>query len=370
MPASKTPINVMVPRIYHDVRSAEIVEGFDRLRERGLVGKIVVLDSARDDSISCGIDLSQKVDVEVSRRDIGRKGGAHPRTLECGTDEPEGFREYCEDVALISQDNDVDLVMPTSEKGVLATSYSIPQEKRMSQDLEVVDLFQNKLETYSFMESNGFRAPASIAVNLDTMNTSEAHIQRFLERYNGLAFAKPSVPQIGGGVGASPVESFEQLEDLMRENAGFSDYLLSEHLYGPEINHTIVLNEDGSVSTQCSYQEIPKEVKDIRRRLTLQNERLDEFGKKFGAAVRSHFPEASIKGPYNVDFLRAKEGDDLVLSEVNPGRFPFFLGAFREDGYNLLESVVQSFSGETSEYQGRNTPGVVYSEPKFRASED
>jgi len=350
----------MVPRIYSDNRSAEIIEGFDRLRDQGLVGKIVVLDSSRDNSIKHDADLTGKVDVEVKRREMGRKGGVHPRTLECGTNEPEGFKEYCDDISSTAIDHDINLVMPTSDMGVFAVSYCLRPELRVSPDMGLVNLMQNKAETYDFMSRNGFRAPDYMSLELNELGKLSGDVQDFMAVHGGLVFAKPSVPQLGGGVGASQVGSYAEICDLMQENSSYPSYLLSEMLYGSEINHTVVLNEDGSVNTQCSYRQVLENGGNSGKRVSIRDEALEMFGNDFGRALRKEFPNSRIRGPYNVDFMEDSKGD-LVLSEVNPGRMPGGLGVFRGNGYNIIEPVVRSFLDDGLEYSKVNNIGTVYS---------
>jgi len=272
---------------------------------------------------------------------------------ESGSDDPEGFSDYCKDITQAIYQTDTHLVLPTTDRAVLATANIFHSDKitqnisTSSPSLPIVQLFQNKANTYRFFDDQKiFRTPKHRVMRVSDLE----HIgnQSLLSETKAPYFAKPSCPQSGGSIGAERITTPEQLQELMSRHPQYEDYLISELLTEPEINHTLVVNPDGTIATQCTYEAIPNQ-EGRKQRINIKNGELDEMGHVFGEELKNHFGPLDFRGVYNFDFLRDGSGE-LVLSEINPGRFPACMGVYNQGRYNPLEPLLLAINGESKEY--------------------
>ena len=334
---------------YRGDRIIEHVKSLEALREKGLVGKINVLASRISPDVpvnSSDYSTSINYDFEIQRNHA-----------EAGSDNPEGFSKYRENIKKAILQTSSSLILPTTDRAVITTAHVFDEKDygklilTSNPSLPIVNIFQNKASTYHFFEKqNLFRTPKYRVVNSSELENMKDN--KLLQEINTPYFAKPVCPQNGGGTGAEAVSNIEQLITLMEKNPQYEDYMISEFLRGPEINHTIIVNPDGSVATQCTYEEVPDEK---RQRVTIWNDELNAFGHRFGEKIRK-FESLNFRGVYNFDFLKNDSGE-LVLSEVNPGRFPACMGVFNQGRYNSLEPLLLAVAGKSEEYPESYTIG-------------
>jgi len=331
---------------YRDDRIAEHAKALEALRERGLVKKINILASM----VSPGIPVSSN-EYPVP---INYDSETQRASTESGSDDPKRFSRYCTDIRKAISQTASSLIFPTTDRAVIATANVLSDRNSNSAilascpDQPIVEVFQNKASTYHFFNTHGiFRTPTHKTITtsgLDSLS-DEVLLSGTVTPY----FAKPACPQSGGSIGADMVSNTEQLRALMAKNPQYSDYLISEFLNGPEINHTVIINPNGSIATQCTYEEIPND-DGKRQRISIWNDELNDFGHRFGERLKASFGALNFRGVYNADFLRNKSGK-LVLSEINPGRFPACMGVFSQKGYNLIEPLLLATSGKSKRYQ-------------------
>ena len=65
--------------------------------------------------------------------------------------------------------------------------------------------------------------------------------------------------------------------------------------------------------------------------------------------MRDNFKDSIFRGVYNIDFLR-DSSNNLVVSEVNPGRFPACIGVFNNEKFNLLKPLLSAVTGKSEKY--------------------
>ncbi len=326
---------------YRGDRIIEHVKSLESLREKGLVGKINVLASR----------ISQDAPVSSSdyRTSVNYDSEIQRNHAEAGADNPAGFSKYRTDIKETISQTGSTLVLPTTDRAVIATAEVFNEENykeifTSNPDIPIVQMFQDKVATYSFFNrQNIFRTPTHRAIHSSNLDNME---EELLPKIAAPYFAKPACPQKGGSTGAEKVSTIKELSTLMNKNPQYADYLISEFLNGPEINHTIIVNPDGSIATQCTYEVVPGEK---RQRVNIWNEELNEFGHKFGKELHKNFKMFKFRSVYNFDFLKNKSGE-LVLSEVNPGRFPSCMGVYNQGRFNALEPLLLAIEGISEEY--------------------
>ncbi|MCK5321222.1 hypothetical protein KAJ38_01465 [Candidatus Pacearchaeota archaeon] len=339
---------------YRGHQIAEHVKSLEFLRKKGLVGRINVLASRiSQDAIvsSSNYPVQVNYDSEIQRD-----------YAESGSENPERFSKYCEDIKDVILQTNSNLVLPTTDRAVIATANVFNKENyggvvlTSSPSLPIVNLFQDKASTYRFFyEQNLFKTPSYQVINssdLDNLNDDKL-LTKFIAPY----FAKPVCPQKGGSTGAREVSSIKQLRTLMDENLQYRDYIVTEFLNGPEINHTVIINPDGSVATQCTYEEIPNAGE--RQRVNICNDELNALGHRFGEKIKNSFESLDFRSVYNFDFLMNKS-NELVLSEINPGRFPACMGVFNQGKYNSLEPLLLAIVGKSEKYPESYTIGKIF----------
>jgi len=349
-PKMKNPINALIVG-YRDDRIAEHVKSLERLREEGLVEKISALSSGiSSDSSNPPGNYSAPVNFTTEiQRD-------YP---EAGFENPEGFSRYCKDIKKTISQTGSTLVLPTTDRAVIAIASIFGNKSFVDgvstscPGIDIVDTFQDKGSTYSFFNNQNItRTPSYRTINTSDLGKLKGQI--LLHGVAAPYFAKPSHPQRGGGAGAGKVSRATDVQRLMIES-GYNNYLISELLNGPEINHTIIINPNGTVATQCTYEEISNTDR-RKQRVSIQNDELDNFGYKFGESLRDNFGGSNFRGVYNIDFLR-DSSNNLVISEINPGRFPACMSIFNNENFNLLKPLLSTVTGKSEKYPGSYTIG-------------
>jgi len=327
---------------YRGDRIIEHVKSLETLREKGLVGKINVLASR--------ISPDTPVNSSDYRTSVNYDSEIQRDHAESGTDNPREFTKYCEDIREAISQTGSNLILPTTDRAVIATAKTLGIKdylnkiKASNPDRNLVHLFQNKALTYRFFkEHNIFRTPEHRVVDIKELSWLN---EELLPGTTRPYFAKPSCPQKGGSTGAEAVSSIKELKALMSNHPQYPEFLVSEFLNGPEINHTAIVNPDGSIATQCTYEVVPNEK---RQRINIKKEELDAFGHRFGKTLHDTFKIFQFRSVYNFDFLRNQSGE-LVLSEVNPGRFPSCMGTYNQGKFNALEPLLLAIEGKSEKY--------------------
>ena len=337
---------------YRGHRIIEHVKSLEKLREKGLVDKITVLASrtTKDTPVDANdYPLPVNYDAEIQRE-----------YTESGSNNSKEFKKYVRDIRDTIYQTRSNLILPTTDRAVIASAHAIGIDEYLkgirssSPDRSLVNLFQNKALTYRFFkEHNIFRTPKHKVIFAPELEYLD---EELLPEVTKPYFAKPVCPQKGGSTGVGEVSNVEELKDIMGKNSQYEKYLVSEFLNGPEINHTVIVNPDGSIATQCTYEVVPGEK---RQRINIQNEELNEFGGRFGETMNNRFKIFQFRSVYNFDFLKNESGE-LVLSEVNPGRFPACMGVYNRGKFNALEPLLSAVEGKSEKYPKNYVVGDLF----------
>jgi biotin carboxylase len=338
---------------YRDHRVAQHARSLSKLKESGLIKEVHILASRSSPETpvdSRGYPFSVEYDSERKRE-----------YAESGSETPEEFLRYCADIREAALQTASDLVFPTTDRAVIATASAHSKGNmntlNSNPDLPIIETFQDKARTYDFLRAEQvFKTPSFRTVKYSDLEKLGSSI--LLRGISGPYFAKPACPQSGGSIGTGQISNTAELAELMRRNQQYKTYLVSQFLEGPEINHTIIVNPDGSVATQCTYEEVPKN-DDKNHRISISNEELNAFGHRFGKAIKKSFRYLDFRGVYNVDFLRNESGD-LFVSEINPGRFPACMSVFNGGAYDPMKPLIKAISGKSEKYPETHKIGTRF----------
>jgi len=341
---------------YRGYRIAEHVKSLEALRERGLVGKINVLASRASPSVivdSVEYPGSINYDREIQRC-----------YAESGSDNIGMFLRYCSDIERAIEQTDSGLIFPTTDRAVISTANIFGSDDYEGSavascpSLPIVELFQDKADTYRFFREKGLaKVPVHRVVNFsDLGNLDDGAL---LPDVEPPYFAKPSCPQSGGGIGAKEVSSAEDLCVLMRKHSQYPKYLVSEYLAGNDVNQNLVINPDGGIATQCTFESTAA-TSNGRDRTGVSIDELNDFGRRFGEELRGSFGNLDFRGAYNIEFLRSRDGE-YILSEINSGRFPAGMAIFNQGGHNALEPLLSAISGKSVRYPAYDIVGETFS---------
>ncbi len=248
----------------------------------------------------------------------------------------------------------IDLVIPTSERSVkILAAYDKYDKYRFVADNDIIDLLQDKFKTYNFINKHMSKSNVRTPRHISTSGSSFNDIDKFIKN-EGEVFVKPAHAKSGGGVGMGFVKSLDELvskfPDLDKKN-----YVISEKLFLPEISHTLLVS-GRKIIAQSSAESIEKIGFSASKRLrSVKKYEIEKFTNDLFEKISEAFPGNIIDGPYNIDFLFSKDKNEIVLSEVNPGRLPGGLDVAIKSGINYPEMIVKLFCGESiddSDYKG------------------
>ena len=240
--------------------------------------------------------------------------------------------DYIRELSDIVERENVDTVIPTKDKYVslLARNREVFDGKLFLPSNELIELTQNKADTYNFFTEYGIPTPNFVRFNSSDPRKLEAFLNR-----NGSAFVKPASDCAG-----NRTNIISTMEEYVRKyNNSDGELIASEVLNLPEYTHVVIV-KNGDIKERVSYSG-PGSANpcDFPRRVVKES-KLDKLGEDMVLALRSRYGSEDIEGIYNIDFLTNNDGN-YILNEVNPGRLPGGHSVSRESGLNLSDALVK-----------------------------
>lgn len=240
--------------------------------------------------------------------------------------------DYIRDLSEIVERENIDTIIPTKEKYVslLARNRAVFDGKLFLPSNEIIELTQNKADTYNFFGEYDIPTPNYVRFN----SSDPRRLETFLNR-NDSVFVKPACDD--GGKRTNLINTMEKY----RRNYDASDgeLVASEVLNLPEYTHVIIV-ENGNIKERVSYSGPGSANPRKFPRKVVRDSKLDKLGKDMVSALRSRYGSEDIEGIYNIDFLTNNDGN-YILNEVNPGRLPGGHSVSRESGLNLSNALVK-----------------------------
>lgn len=269
---------------------------------------------------------------DVSRNTFGLKNQYLVDTLQSRSSTEIDFETGIEYVSLISDivnSNNIDLIIPAKEKYVLFMSQmeDFFKGKLFLPSNDVINLFQDKLQTHDFLKINDSTFPV-VETQLVTKNNLE-----YL--FSVPQFVKPAV-----GSGGKNSKLIHSVEDFKNTFGNLEETLIScEPLIHPEYNHTIIV-KNGEIIESGTYQDLDNNLGASSRQKIVEIDEINDITQRYVKLLNEIHP-GETNGAYNIDFLKNNKGD-LVLTEVNVGRLPGGHAIFNTVGKNMTKAYIEA----------------------------
>ncbi len=228
---------------------------------------------------------------------------------------------YVDSLLAICEAEKVDLLIPLFEPEFLLLDERHPEFARINtflllSECRVIETCSDKFKTYQFFINNGIKTPNTcLPEDLPEMITYPLFIK----------------PRTGmGSRGAQKVESFEQLEFILRHNSGF---LIQEYIPGKEYTLDILADLQGKVLSVVPRERLEVRAGEVSKSRTLYRSDLIEQGKRI-------VEQLGAIGPITVQCI--DNGTDLYWIEINPrfgGGVPLSIRAGVDYPYLLYQML-------------------------------